>query len=415
MNSLAQNLLGARNPERAGLRNREAHSDLGNRPEWLFVIKRLGPSVALSLAVAGLVLLGLTILLSAGHGKTISMFGQGNGADPAYYLGKQAIWLVIGLIACGITAMLPLEKMRAFTWPLAALVAGLLILVLIPGIGVRSNGAQRWLDLGLMRMQVSDFAKIGLIWTLAHYMAIHQRNLHQFFKGFVIPCALIGCVFMLIILEPDFGTAFLTGLVGATILFLAGVRLRYLIPAALVSCAFFAKAIMSDPIRLRRVMAFIDVDANKADSAYQLWQGMLAFGAGGLRGVGLGNGRQQMAFLPEAHTDFIFPVIGEELGYFFTTGVVLAFLSIFGLVVFQVRRAPNMFQFLLASGAILMITVQALINICVATGCLPTKGLALPFISYGGSNLVVMFILVGILLNCFRLWGRFPLERPMDL
>ena len=266
-----------------------------------------------------------------------------------------------------------------------------------------------------MNMQVSDFAKVGLIWTLAHYLAVQQRNLHQFLKGFVVPCAIIGCVCLLILLEPDFGTAFLIGLVCATILFLAGVRLRYLIPAALGCCSLFAVAIMLDPVRLRRVTAFIDVDANKADSAYQLWQGMLAFGAGGLGGVGLGNGRQQMAFLPEAHTDFIFPVIGEELGYFFTSGVVLVFMSIFGLVVFQVRRAQNMFQFLLASGAILMITVQALINICVVTGCLPTKGLALPFISYGGSNLVVMFILVGILMNCFRLWSRSPLERPMDL
>ncbi len=373
----------------------------------MFVVRRLGPSVALALAVSGLVLLGLTILFSAG-------FGRENGVDAAFYLGKQVKWLIIGLIVCGITAVLPLEKMRAFTWPLAGLVAGLLILVLIPGIGLRVNGAQRWLYIGV-NMQVSDFAKVGLIWTLAHYLAVQQRNLHQFFKGLVVPCTLIGCVFLLILLEPDFGTAFLIGLVGVTILFLAGVRLRYLIPAALGGCAFFAQAIMLDPVRLRRVTAFIDVDANKADSAYQLWQGMLAFGAGGLGGVGLGNGRQQMAFMPEAHTDFIFPVIGEELGYFFTTGVVLTFMSIFGLVVFQIRRAPNMFQFLLVSGAILLITVQALINICVVTGCLPTKGLALPFISYGGSNLVVMFTLVGILLNCFRLWSRSPLERPMDL
>ena len=406
MSSLAQKLPGERN---------NAHPDLGNRPEWLFVVRRLGPSVVMALAVAGLVLLGLTILFSAGHGETISRFGQGNGADAAFYLGKQVQWLIVGLVACGITAILPLEKMRVFTWPSAGLVAGLLILVLIPGIGLRINGAQRWLDLGLMNMQVSDFAKVGLIWTLAHYLAVQQRNLHQFLKGFVVPCAIIGCVCLLILLEPDFGTAFLIGLVCATILFLAGVRLRYLIPAALGCCSLFAVAIMLDPVRLRRVTAFIDVDANKADSAYQLWQGMLAFGAGGLGGVGLGNGRQQMAFLPEAHTDFIFPVIGEELGYFFTSGVVLVFMSIFGLVVFQVRRAQNMFQFLLASGAILMITVQALINICVVTGCLPTKGLALPFISYGGSNLVAMFILVGILMNCFRLWSRSPLERPMDL
>ena len=382
--------------------------------EWLFAVRRLGPGIALSLAVSALVLLGLTILFSAGHGEAI-ISARDNAQSATLFLGKQVQWLIIGLFACIVTALLPLEKMRDFTWPLAGFLTLLLIVVLIPGIGLRINGARRWLDIGPMLMQVSDFAKVGLIWTLAHYLAVHQRHLHQFLKGFVVPFAFIGCTFLLILLEPDFGTAFLVGLVGATLLFLAGVRLSYLIPAAFGGCAFFTLAVLMDPVRLRRVTAFLDIEANKTDGTYQLWQSMLAFGAGGLGGVGLGNGRQQIAFLPEAHTDFIFPVIGEELGYFFTTGVVLAFMSIFGLVVFQVRRAPNMFQYLLASGAILFITVQALLNICVVTGCLPTKGLALPFISYGGSNLVVMFILVGILLNCFGMWNRSPLQRPMDL
>jgi len=197
-------------------------------------------------------------------------------------------------------------------------------------------------------------------------------------------------------------------------LFLAGLRLKFLIPTAVISLTLFSVAVYHDPIRLKRITSFLDVEGNRTDSAYQLWQGILAFGAGGIEGVGLGEGRQQMSFLPEAHTDFIFAIVGEELGFIFTAGVVVLFMTLFFIGFLQLNRAPNLYQYLLVVGALLFITFQALINIGVVTGCLPTKGMSLPFISYGGSNLVLMFTLTGIILNGFRSWDL-PILRSQRL
>ena len=360
-------------------------------------VRRAAPNLVIIFSVAGLTVLGLIVLFSATHGIH---------ADPYAIIRKQAVWLLIALAAGAVAAWVDWERMRFLAWPIAGLTAGLLVLVLIEGIGVSVNGARRWLDLGLMRMQVSDFAKIAFVFVLAHYLAANQRRVRSFRSGFCLPCAIIAAVFFLILLEPDFGTAFLVGLIGGAMLFLAGVRLVYLVPSSLLGIGICAVAVVCDPVRLKRITSFLNVEANKADGAYQLWQGILAFGAGGLRGVGLGNGRQQNAFLPEAHTDFIFSVIGEELGFFFTAGVVGLFLLVFTVGVWNLRRAPDMFQYLLVAGALLLISVQALLNLGVVTGCLPTKGLSLPFLSYGGSNLVCMFILVGIVLNGFRRWSR---------
>ena len=191
--------------------------------------------------------------------------------------------------------------------------------------------------------------------------------------------------------------------------------MKFLIPAAVASLTGFAILVYNDPVRLARITSFLNVEGNRSDSAYQLWQGILAFGAGGLQGVGLGSGRQQMSFLPEAHTDFIFSIIGEELGFFFTAGVVVLFMTLFFVGMLQLKRAPGLYHYLLVMGALLFITFQALINIGVVTGCLPTKGISLPFISYGGSNLVFMFVLTGIILNGFRTWEFSTLQPKRDL
>lgn len=373
---------------------------------WWINIRRNLPALSLFLAVASLTGLGLIILFSVTHSQY---------ADPYFIVQRQVIWLCLAVVAAAIAFYIDLERMRNFVWFIAVSVIIMLTLVLIPGIGLEINGARRWLDLGPMNMQVSDFAKIGLIFVLSHYLAQNQRSLKSFEQGFFIPSLIIGSVVVLILLQPDFGTAFLTGVIGFTLLFLAGARLIYLIPAVFFSGILFCIAIFLDPLRLKRITAFLDIEGNRSDGAYQLWQGILAFGAGGMGGVGLGNGRQQMAFLPEAHTDFIFPIIGEELGFFFTTGVVFIFLGIFLIGVWQLRRSPNLFQFLFASGALMLITLQALLNFGIVTGCLPTKGMSLPFISYGGSNLVCMFFLVGIFLNFLQEWNRSPLRKPREL
>ena len=358
------------------------------------------------LIVVGLTFLGLVILFSA---------SQSMHDDPTVLLRKQLIWLVLATIAGGIAMMVNLEALREYAYWLAAGSVLLLALVLIPGIGVEVNGARRWMDFGFMRLQVSEIGKLGLIFSMAHYLATHRRDFNHALKGYFYPCVLLAIFCGLIILEPDYGTAFLCGAVGGCLMFLSGVRLKFLIPTAFAALSLFSVAVYHDPIRLSRITSFLDVEGNRSDSAYQLWQGILAFGAGGIHGVGLGLGRQQMSFLPEAHTDFIFAIVGEELGFLFTSGVVLLFMTLFFVGVLQLKRAPNLYQYLLVMGALLFITFQALINIGVVTGCLPTKGMSLPFISYGGSNLVFMFVLTGIILNGFRSWELPALRRQREL
>lgn len=358
------------------------------------------------LIVIGLTFLGLVTLFSA---------SQSMHDDPTVLLKKQLIWLVLATIAGGIAMMVNLEALREYAYWLAAGSVLLLALVLIPGIGVEVNGARRWMDFGFMRLQVSEIGKLGLIFSMAHYLATYRRDFNRVLKGYIYPCVLLAIFCSLIILEPDYGTAFLCGAVGGCLMFLAGVRLKFLIPTAFAALSLFSVAVYHDPIRLSRITSFLDVEGNRSDSAYQLWQGILAFGAGGIHGVGLGSGRQQMSFLPEAHTDFIFAIVGEELGFLFTSGVVLLFMTLFFVGVLQLKRAPNLYQYLLVMGALLFITFQALINIGVVTGCLPTKGMSLPFISYGGSNLVFMFVLTGIILNGFRSWELPALRGQREL
>lgn len=358
------------------------------------------------LIVVSLTLLGLVVLYSASGPLA---------TDPAILLKKQLIWLAIALVAFGVTLSVNLVKLRKYVYLLGGCAALMLVLVLIPGIGIKVNGAQRWIDLGPMLLQVSEIGKLGLLFVLAHYLATNRRFFDDFRRGYFIPFGILTVFCGLILVEPDFGTAFLCGAVGGLMLYLAGIRLKFLIPTAILAIVLFSVAIYHDPVRLQRITSFLDVEGNRSDGAYQLWQGLIAFGVGGVDGVGLGSGRQQMAFLPEAHTDFIFAIVGEELGLIFTMGVVVFFTLLFYVSALQLKKAPDMYQYLLVTGALLFVTLQALINIGVVTGCLPTKGMSLPFISYGGSNLVFMFILVGVVLNGFRAWEVLEMPEQREL
>lgn len=363
-------------------------------------------SKVLVMAVFVLGLIGLVVLASASQS-----FSQEHG----HYFKKQLIFGVIGCVMAYCLMKLDLEHARSYVGWMSVGVFILLVIVLIPGIGITVNGARRWLDLGPIRIQVSEFGKLIFVALMAHYLALNQHAIKRMKEGFLIPMMIIGLVCGLIIIEPDFGTAFLCGLVGFSLLFLAGTPLKYLVPCICSGLIVFGIAVFLNPVRLKRITSFLDVEANKMDGAYQLWQGILAFGAGGIDGVGIGNGRQQIAFLPEAHTDFIFPIIGEELGIFFTMGVALLFFIIFLVGVIEVRKAPDMYSFLLGVGSLLVISLQALMNMGVVMGLLPTKGISLPFISYGGSNLIVMACFVGILLNCFRRWNSLKLKKVREL
>jgi cell division protein FtsW len=360
------------------------------------------PAAVIVVCAIALTILGLTILFSAS-----ASFKQG----PYYYLDKQ-IGGVGGAVAlCLVASRLNLDYARRYAWWIAGIMLFLLALVVIPHVGIRVNGSRRWLGHGSLRFQVSEFAKLAMVFCLAHYLAINQTRIGEFKRGFLVPLLIIGAFSGLILKEPDFGTAALTVAVGLLLLFLAGARARYLVLSVAAAAAVFAVGVMLNPNRLQRLTAFLDVEGNKQRGTYQLYQSLAAFAVGGTRGAGLGEGRQQLSFLPEAHTDFILAVVGEELGLWFTLGVVALFAVIFIAGLRHLRRAPNLFHFLLAAGCILLICLQALINLGVVTGVFPTKGMSLPFISSGLSNLLLMGVLIGVILNTERTWGKVSLSR----
>lgn len=370
-----------------------------------YTIGRRIPVISLVLLVLGINALGLVVLYSVGRG---SEFGLDS------YFAKQCIWLVVAAMALGAACYLDLGR-REQVWYLGALGVVLLCLVLVPGVGLRINGARRWISLGLMNMQVSDVAKVGFLLLLAGYFARLRRSERSFVKTALIPVGIIGLHAGLLLLQPDFGTAMLFGIVGVTLMFLAGVSVWYLTGFAVLGLSAFSVLVMLNPIRLERVLSYLDVEANRADGAYQLWQGLVAFGAGGLQGVGLGNGRQQLFFLPEAHTDFIYPIVGEELGLLATLGVVIGFAAVFLVVWNHLGKAHDRYQMLLTAGALLFIVLQALINMGVSTGLLPTKGMSLPYISYGGSNLVINYFLLGIIVRNLWRWNDPPPYKAKDI
>ncbi len=355
------------------------------------------PAAIIVVCAIGLAALGITILFSA----TVS-FKQG----PYSYLNKQIIGLVGAVFVAFVVSRLNLENARRYVWVVGGVSVLSLMLVLVPHLGISVKGSRRWLGFGPIRFQVSEFAKIAMVFCLAHYLAINQTRIGDLKRGYIFPLILIGGFSALIILEPDFGTAALTLVVGLVLLFLAGAKWRYILPTVAMAAVGFTVMVIHNPNRLRRFTAFLDVEGNKDAGTYQLNQSLSAFAVGGIDGAGLGQGRQQLNFLPEAHTDFIFAVIGEELGMWFTLGVVAIFAIMFTAGVVHLRRAPNLFQFLLVTGSILLISLQAIINLGVVTGLLPTKGMSLPFISAGLSNLLLMGILVGLIVNTQRAWTR---------
>ncbi len=357
----------------------------------------INPAALIAVCCIGLTILGLTILFSAS-----ASFKQG----PYYYLNKQILGVFIAGALCFVASRINLDYARRYSWWIAGIALFLLVLVLIPRLGISVKGSRRWLGIGSVRLQVSEFAKLALVFCLSHYLALNQTRIGELVRGYFLPLGLIGAFVGLIVLEPDFGTAALALVVGLTLLFLAGAKWRYIVPTVGLAILFFAVMVIHNPNRLRRFVAFLDVEGNKQGGTYQLYQALAAYAAGGTEGAGLGQGRQQLNFLPEAHTDFIFAVVGEELGLWFTLGVVAVFATIFIAGLVHLRRAPNLFHFLLVTGCLMLICLQSIVNLGVVTGVFPTKGMSLPFISAGLSNLLLMGLLLGIILNTQRTWGR---------
>jgi len=277
-----------------------------------------------------------------------------------------------------------------------------LVLVLVPGIGVERGGARRWLGFGPLSLQPSELAKIALVLYLAHSLVKKRERVTTFTLGVLPHCLVGGAVAGLALLEPDFGTAVLAGGVLVCMLFVGGVPARYLLAPAVAAVPALAFLVMREPYRLKRVLAFLDPELDPLGINFQLKQSFIAFGSGGVWGVGLGESRQKMFYLPEAHTDFIYSVVGEELGLAGAV-LVLGLFAIVGVRGFRIAlRHPDPFASLLAFGLTLSLVLQAVVNVGVVLGCLPTKGLALPFVSYGGSAMMASLVQIGMLLALAR-------------
>lgn len=348
--------------------------------------------------VSAIIILCVTILLGLGMVMLLSA-SIAKGGD--VYFDKQLKWIGIGLFALISCAVVDYRRLKSkkIVVALFALAALLLVAVLIPGIGVKVKETRRWIDLGGFRIQPSEFAKLATIIALAYYCEYNARQMKKFIPGILIPLFIIGFMAGLIMMGKDYGGTLLLGVVSLTILAIGGARLTYLILICILGALLFSAAIWHNENRRVRVLAYLYPEKYAETLAWQNEQAKIALGAGGWKGRGLGESRQKLGFVPEHHTDFILAIIGEELGLRATLAIVLLYtiLVFFGGVV--AWRSNDIFGLLLAAGITTLIGVQAFINIAVVTAIIPNKGLPLPFISYGGSNLVALMAGIGFLLN----------------
>lgn len=341
--------------------------------------------------VASLLALGMVMLYSS------SMAQVGAG-----YLTKQLIWCVLGVAACVAATVVDYRRLRKIWWVPLCVALLMLALVLSPHVGARINGARRWFRVGGFNFQPSEFAKIALLIALAWYGEHFQRQMPQWKRGLLIPGLLIGLTVGLIFKEPDVGNALVLAAVSGVMLLVAGIRLRYFVPPVLAAAIGVGVFICYNPVRSDRIYSWLHVEETRRSTGRQAYEAMVALGSGGLTGKGLGDGSQKLGFVPLQFSDFIFSIIGEELGLVGTLLVIAAFLAVVFCGIYIAMHAADTFGLLLGAGITFLIGLQAFINIGVVTGALPNKGLPLPFISHGGSNLLLMLTCVGVLLSIAR-------------
>ena len=354
-------------------------------------------AIFLCLAVMALVTLGLVMLAST------SVWNK--DVDGYALVKKQAVFIALGLIGAVLISNADYRKLRAFWIPALVISTTLLVLCYVPGIGHKVNGATRWIKIpGVPQFQPSELAKIFVIMSLAAWYSHYQTEGRKFFKGFVSPAMLLGVPVVLIFFEKDMGTAMALGCSGGMVMFAAGVRMPYIIAAFTTTVVGAWLVILKSPERMGRINALFDLESDKyrQGDGYQQLNGINAFINGGVNGTGLGNGVGKHGSLPMAHTDFIFPAIGEELGLWATLGSVFCFvvIMVYGMAI--AMHAKDIFGRLLAVGLTCIIVVPAMVNIGVCTAVLPNTGLPLPFISYGGTNILFTLFAVGILISIHR-------------
>jgi cell division protein FtsW len=341
-----------------------------------------------------LTLMGLVMLLSSSAIMAQKRFG-----DAYYFFRPQVAYVLLGLLIMVILKNVPYQLFCKLSYPMLLITVAALIVVLIPGLGFKAGGASRWLRVGSLSFQPSELAKMTMVIYLAYSLASKREKMKEFMVGIFPHLFVLAIIVPLVLAEPDLGSSMTLILLSISMMFVAGVRFRYLIGMALITVPAAAWLIMSSPYRLKRITAFLSPWDDPLGAGYHIIHSFYAFASGGLTGLGPGGGQQKLFFLPEPHTDFIFSVVGEEFGFIGVTLVALLFLI---LVIRGISIALNAYELegtYLALGLTLVIGFQAFINMAVVVGLLPTKGLTLPFFSYGGSAMLVNFACIGLLLN----------------
>jgi len=342
-----------------------------------------------------LVGMGLVMIYSASAPRSLSTYGTS-----WHFAARQGAWTGLGLLALAVGVKVDYRRWQGWGPPLLVAVIAALALTLVPGIGIQAGGARRWLGFHGVNLQPSEIAKFVCAVYMAGYAARHGRQIADGSPGAVLrPLLLVGVVLGLVVVEPDLGNTVAIGAVTGCLLFVAGLGWRYIVPLALSAVGALIAAVLLEPYRLTRMTSYLNPWADPRGAGFQVVQSFLAFGSGGWGGLGLGQGRQKLFFLPEPHTDFIYAVIGEELGLL-GAALVLILFAVFAWRGFKIsRHAGEPFGRYLALGLTLMVVIQALVNMGVAVGVLPNKGLPMPFVSYGGSSLLINLLAVGVLVN----------------
>lgn len=349
---------------------------------------------SLFIIVMMLIAIGVVMIYS-----TSAIYANDRMGDSLYYLKRHLAYLVLGFIMMLSVMVVDIQTLKKLSKPIMAFSIVLLILVLIPHVGRETAGARRWFKIGPLNFQPSEFAKIAILIYLADLMARKEKMMKSFIHGYLPPILVLAFVLGLILLEPDLGTAIAISAISVLMLFVSGTRVSYILASVLASIPALYMLLFRVAYRRKRMMIFLNPWSDKRGAGFQIIQSFIALGSGGLLGVGLGQSRQKLFYLPASHTDFIFSIIGEELGFLGAAAVVILFI----LFVWEGMRisfkAEGRFEKLLSLALVSLIALEAIINIGVTAGVLPTKGLPLPFISYGGTSLIFHLTAVGILLN----------------
>jgi len=351
-------------------------------------------------AVAGLLGFGIVMVFNVSYFNAEARYG-----DPYIFFKKHLVAVAVGLALMLVVSRVRLDLLERWSSLMLPLCVLALLMVLTPGIGAERGGARRWIAFSGFSIQPSEFVKLGVVLFLARWISRHREVMHRFRTGVVPALVSVGVCSALILGQPDFGTAVILGLLLLLMLYVGGARPAHVLSLVLCGAIGMVIAVQLAPYRMRRLLAFLDPWQHSQDAGFQLVQSLIAFGSGGLSGVGLGQSKQKMLFLPEAHTDFIFALVGEELGLI-GAAVVLALFVVVAVRGFRVAaRHPDSFASLLAFGLTAVLILSAVVNVGVVLGLLPTKGLPLPFLSYGGSALLATMLEVGLLAALSRMTG----------